>query len=473
MKIKDKWHIILLVVIFCFGLFFRIYRLDYLGLWLDEGFTWREIQKTIEQIINVFTVRGSEPPLYFLIMHCWIKLFGDSEFSLRLPSAIFGSISILLMYKVATLMFDTRVGLTSVLILSLSTFHIGYAQEARSYTLVSLLTLLSVYFFISLIRNTTRTNFVGYIVSTVLLLYNHYYCCFVLIAQNIHMGLLYILQKETPLKIERWIFSQVGIIILFTPWINNVAKILVKVEQEGLWIPKPSIYSLRETFLTYSGFGNFSEILFIIFTIFLFFSIISHLEKKDSRIYFLLVWFLIPIVLPYIISLVSTPIYHTRYTIPSSLAFYILVAQGMSTISSKHIKLAMVCLVIILSLVSLHDYYTYNKKEEWRELATFLNRNSTKEDLILVYPPWFLNSIFKYYFKKAEVASESYPACSNSNREVCRDRINLYLSNYKRIWLVLSHVSQRDLDVIANELQRYYTILDVKEFLGVLVISFR
>lgn len=127
-------------------------------------------------------------PTYYLIMHYWVSLFADSEFSLRFPSALAGLLAVLAMYKVGSLLFGRGVGLTASLILALSPFHIQYSQEARVYSLMALLALVSFYCFVKVLRERKRAAQTGYVLSTLALMYSHVYGLFIVLAQNLYLA---------------------------------------------------------------------------------------------------------------------------------------------------------------------------------------------------------------------------------------------------------------------------------------------
>ncbi len=74
----------------------RLTGLDAKPLWLDETLSWRlqslPLGLLLERTGSAATVH---PPLYFVILHVWTPCFGDSHFALRLPSALFGVLSVL------------------------------------------------------------------------------------------------------------------------------------------------------------------------------------------------------------------------------------------------------------------------------------------------------------------------------------------------------------------------------------------
>ena len=211
MKLIRNELILILAILFV-GLFFRIYGLGNESIWLDEGFSIRLSNLNLFHIVEE-TSRDVHPPLYYIILHYWINLFGDSEFSTRFLSVIFGFFAIFMIYKIGSLIFCKDVGVLSSLLLGLSVFHIQYSQEVRSYSLMSLLTLLSFYFFIRLLDKRSLTVLTGYVISSLLLLYTHFFGFFIIIAQNIYFLTLFLLSKnDYKLNLRRWILLQIILI---------------------------------------------------------------------------------------------------------------------------------------------------------------------------------------------------------------------------------------------------------------------
>jgi hypothetical protein len=76
--------------------------------------------------------------------------------------------------------------------------------------------------------------------------------------------------------------------------------------------------------------------------------------QDPTKVYFLVVWVLATILIPFVISLgVSNPIYDPRYTIAASVAFYLLVAKGISNINGRYTKLAVIGIIVVLSVANL------------------------------------------------------------------------------------------------------------------------
>lgn len=179
MNQKKYWIIAILFL----GFLLRLYKISYQSIWLDEALSVYYSQQTLTHIINL---KGNTPPLYYLLLNIWIHIMGSSEFSIRLLSVFFGTLSVFMMYLLGARMFNNKVGIYSALLLALSPVHIYYAQEARSYSLLFLLTLLSMYFYLKLRGGFSKRFIYGYVVSSVLLIYSHHSGILILLAQNIH-----------------------------------------------------------------------------------------------------------------------------------------------------------------------------------------------------------------------------------------------------------------------------------------------
>jgi mannosyltransferase len=61
---------------------------------------------------------GSQPPLYFLILHFARWIFGDSEWALNLPSVIAGWLGIPAIYLLGKKLYSEREGIMTALFLA-------------------------------------------------------------------------------------------------------------------------------------------------------------------------------------------------------------------------------------------------------------------------------------------------------------------------------------------------------------------
>ena len=111
----------------------RLFHLDDMSLWIDEVFTWELVApgrglEFVEQILAAY-----QGPLYHAAAWPLVRL-ADTEFMLRLPAAIAGTLAVPLLGFLAARLWDRTTGRLAALLLALSPFGVWYAQEARGYS---------------------------------------------------------------------------------------------------------------------------------------------------------------------------------------------------------------------------------------------------------------------------------------------------------------------------------------------------
>jgi hypothetical protein len=108
--------------------------------WIDEGIAVGIASHPFLDIPGVLRLDGS-PPLYYLLLHVWMSVFGDGQATTHVLSLGFSLLAIPVAYWAATGVFGRRAGLFGAALAATSPFLTYYAQETRMYALVSLLAL--------------------------------------------------------------------------------------------------------------------------------------------------------------------------------------------------------------------------------------------------------------------------------------------------------------------------------------------
>lgn len=435
--LKDNYLIILIVIL---GAVLRFYGLGREGIWYDEAVSVAVSKLGFKDIIKwVFdNTAETNPPFYYMLLSLWTPLLGDSEAVSRIPSAIFGSLSIIAIYAVGRLLYNKRTGLVAALILAVSAFHLKYAQEARGYTLMVCLILVSYYSFLRLTIRRSTLYAAVYIISTALLVYTHYYGTMIILAQNIFCFTLLLKRRKIgAVSPGGWIRLQVFTGLVLLPGLIFLAVIALKI-QKGFWVPDPSSEVIWQYFRIYAG-SIYLLIVFLAFTLYSAASLRkgkSPKEKKSTesaaeepaspvglsegeKLFMLLVWMTVPILVPYLISLVSSPILIFRYTIGASLAFYLLASKGIGNMNNRWLITAAVGLILALSGFSISGYYNSVYKHQWRELMTYIETNAVPGDIIVV-SPIYESVTAEYYHKREDLKiiplGKKFPTFENLGR---------------------------------------------------------
>ena len=403
--------------------FLRFYQLGTESLWNDEGVSLRfasmEETRIVKQSEDDFNY-----PTYYLILHYWVALFGDSDFSLRVPSALAGVLAVLAMYKMGSLLFGRATGIMASLILALSPFHIEYSQEARVYNFMSLLALLSFYFFIKVLNERKLATQAGYVLSTSVLMYSHIYGLFIVLAQNIYVATKFLgrvlrLRGGSRPALGEWVGLQALLFVLFIPGLVLLVGWL-SIPGRHERISSPSWDWIYDRVLVdYSG----SPLLLIVLLAFSLLAAVALVRSgAASKLYLLLCWLLTPVALPIAISSFSTPIFGPRYGIAGSLALYLLTAKGVEAASdafsrtstrwvpwaskARTVWVIVAATVIVLFGRELYSYFNTVDKPQWREVAQYVDAHAHTNDLVLLEGRRVDEELFDRYSERTDIETE-------------------------------------------------------------------
>lgn len=245
------------------------------AIWIDEWWTTHYIgsapNNALDGPIAVIErlsdnrIHENNPVGYYVVMHLWYRVVGESDFALRLFSALCTMLSVSLMFQLGRAVGGMRLGLISAAVLGLSAFFLNYGHEMRMYALAVVWSTLGLLAYWRFMRS-KHTLFLWALVlmvSAAALLYTHY-------SNALLIGLLGLVHLFARPKNRRWwlaVCFAVGSILLFAPHLTITLSIfdrfVEKVSTEDV-IPA-GIWSLPEVLrMTIMGFVNEQAILLIL-----------------------------------------------------------------------------------------------------------------------------------------------------------------------------------------------------------------
>ena len=121
----------------------RFYGIGHQGFWFDEANTAQLVRFSPGKMLGLIPDSESTPPLYYCVVWVWARVFGYGEAGLRSLSALCGVLAVPVAYLAATRLLDRRAGLIAAALTACNPLLIWYSQEARSYSMLVLLTGLS------------------------------------------------------------------------------------------------------------------------------------------------------------------------------------------------------------------------------------------------------------------------------------------------------------------------------------------
>jgi len=381
------------VFLFLLNIWLKCLHLTAAAIGHDEPFSIYHAQLNINTLLEQLN-NYNNPPLFEIILHFWIKLFGISPLSVRLLPAIFASLCPVLLYYFAKRNFSLRVGIISSLLLTFSDLLLYYSHDCRVYSLFTLLSLLSVYYYLEVINGTKRMLWeqILFISTSTLLIYAHYFGFFVLFFQGAH---LLFLQRKQLLKMS---INYLAVLVLYLPCIfNMIARLGVSIK--GTWLGPPS--GIESLYNMLWAFSNAPVVTVIGMAILLFALIKSIINKgylrleENSVTVLILFWFLIPFLGMFFISY-WVPMYISRYLIFILPAYYILLVLGVETL----VKKAIYCNIILAGLVlafAFTNKLNPDKKQPVFEVMNNIKSYKDNNTLVVIGSYDFIPTIAYHY----------------------------------------------------------------------------
>jgi mannosyltransferase len=427
-------------------------RLPKLGgrpIWIDEAYSVLVAWKGPAGILDALTRDGS-PPLFYLVLHAWVKLFGSSALAVRLLPAIFGLMGVLAVFWLARALLPSRprAAIIAGMMTAISPLHIYYSQQCRMYSLAFLVAVLSLFTSWRILSGDRRKDIAVHGLVLALGLYIHNYFLFV-----VPVAPLAALASCRGSARRRAALRSAGAVavavLLYAPWIP----ILLAQGRSGVdsWIPRfwsatpPAAALLRSieamgvggVYPTYlQHMASIREVLPLGWGWVLVRVVEAALgiglllagtrraggsrEKVGGRA-LVLSHLLIPTVAPILISFTIKPIYLVgRYEMVALPAFMLLAAAGLDSIVSDPARSrralgvaaaaawlagAGLCAAAVLSAPT---------TDPERSVAEVLRDNGTAEDVIIL--PGYVYTPIDYHLTRWRVPSARIPFPSEVGR---------------------------------------------------------
>jgi mannosyltransferase len=154
------------------ALFLRFYvRSD---LWLDEALSVNIAKLPLTRIPGALRHDGS-PPLYYVLLHFWMRIFGQSDFAVRFLSGLASVAALPAAAAAGRRLAGRRGAIAALMVLATSPFAIGYATSARMYSFMMLWTLIGVLVLVRALEEPTSRRLIPVGVLTAVIIYTHYW----------------------------------------------------------------------------------------------------------------------------------------------------------------------------------------------------------------------------------------------------------------------------------------------------------
>jgi len=456
------------------------------SIWLDEATSISIAKLPWEGFWERLSSRDLNQGLYYFLLRFWVIL-GESESVVRALSALFAIASIPVLYALAKRMFGVRAGLITSLLISVNAFFIEYAQEARGYSLVFFLVVLSSYLFVLVTENFSNKKMVcGYIAVSALAVYAHFFAALVLIAQTLSVPFL----PSNKIRARQLLLTNLAIATLSIP---IALFILTKDSGQISWIPKPSISLLKGLFTDLSGdAGQLGRItsFYLLACIISFTHALSTFFRTGRsidtwRYAFISFWLIVPIGISFIFSF-TKPVFINKYLIVSLPGLVLLAGVGVSLIEDKYCYFILLILLLFFSCRSVISDYYPKEKENYKDSASYVVTHAKRGDGILFYPKYIYKP-FEYYLNRLNTPLDLLDRHYSSKLGHHRDTEDRYPDltipyleslkyKYEQIWIILRHENNSEIGTVSrnivNTVNTHFQLKQEKNYYNVRVLQF-
>ncbi|MBI1287838.1 MAG: hypothetical protein GC178_09685 [Flavobacteriales bacterium] len=242
-----------LAVLFVINLISGIIAVTNTPIGLDEPFSIFHAQASVGEIIAELQ-KGNNPPLYEMVLHYWIDLFGIGQVSVRMPSLIFSILTVFGVFYLIRLIADVWNALSVAIMYSLCNYFIYISHEARAYALFWFLMVLSFNLVLRLMRseNLRPVSLVlALAVVNILMLYTHYFAIPIVLMQFAVISFMY----GRPFARLKWLLLAFGVqFVGFIPSLSVFVGRFSDSASNGTWIkPVENLGHLHEVIFWFSN----------------------------------------------------------------------------------------------------------------------------------------------------------------------------------------------------------------------------
>ncbi len=232
-------------------IFVRAWNLTTFCLDSDEVFSITSARLSLDRLMPALVYDLVHPPLSYLLLKAWIAIGGTSLLWVRLLPFTLSAAALAPLFLIfRKLALSQPARMLSLALIAVNDYQVFHARYVRSYSLLFLLSLISLYLFLEWLEEGGGRKLGALILANILLVYAHYYGWTIVLAEAAAVALW-----ARP-RLKRFLLAAATVAAAFVPWL--VAALESVVARGGLrqnlgWIQRPG---LRDLLWFYAGLSG-------------------------------------------------------------------------------------------------------------------------------------------------------------------------------------------------------------------------
>ncbi|MCB0793614.1 MAG: hypothetical protein KDB88_02660 [Flavobacteriales bacterium] len=349
----------------------------------DEPFTVFQAHRSLTALWEMLRSENN-PPLYFLLIKCWLPVAGHDAAWLRLPSAMASALTVWPLFLTAARMGNMRIGWTAALLFTFSSFEQGFAHEVRAYSLLQLLGAATIW---QVVRHalgaahqaTIGARTIGWaILLNIMLVYTHFFGWLIIGIQALAVLLLPSLHPARRMFLKVFLATCLSYLPYGLIFLERATSSI----GQGTWLTVPEPEEMYNMVWRFSN----APVTAVVFLGVAVLTVARSRTRSDG--YMLgLIWGLLPLPLLFLVSQ-WVPVFLDRYLSFAAPGFFMLVSFALNNAFSwtwARIALPMA------GILGMAITFSPDRPSEYQpSLVVAVSQTMAKQDgQVLIVPHWY------------------------------------------------------------------------------------
>lgn len=343
--------------------------------------------QSFAKLISAAVQDRTHPPLYYILLHSWIGIFGPSEMAVRSLSIIFSGVLILVLYGLLRRFMDRGMAYGLLLLVALSPFFVYFGEEIRPYSLIALAATVNLLFFVRMLERPQSRETIGiWALSCTLLLYCEYMSMLIILFE-IALGFI-LLRAERRVVL----YSGSAGIALFFPWLIPV---LVYPLLRGSyafanisWIARPTFTDFCRFYVSVLGDGpgirwqnGLLALLVFLLAAYMVYRFLSQKPFDARHAIILLVAFGVPLIVYEVSIRGPVSIFLSRQLIAAAIAYIVVIGLCLSVLP-RTLAAAILLVLVFWAALSLPQGFPKYMNPPWRNIASLIDTHFGSQTVV-------------------------------------------------------------------------------------------
>jgi len=440
----------------------RLFGLGQQELRGDEAFSFVTAMHPWRDIIPVL-LRLGEPhsPLHYLLLPLSISALGVSEFGMRLPSALLGTLTVPIAWSIGRLTGDARRAIWLAAFAACSQALVWIGQDLRTqYTLAVLLTAAAALLLLQMSRQPHWLGWAAYGVCCALSVYGFYYAAFAYLG---HIAFV-VWHPQRRRLLPQFGLGVALALALFAPWlVATWSSLLASGQLSDPSAPRLARFVVSSTAYLTAGEAwprTWTRWLGVV-TLPLFALGLRALRRQDRAVHAMALTTVIATVLVAFLLQFLRATYEPRYLLGAAISWWLILVAGAESLldhsrpAQRWLGVLVLTALLGLNLVSIYRYRAdpdYGRTSGYREAAAHVAAQAKAGDVFVTNTP---DPCWDYYLRALDMPRVMVPQRAGDDQEEIIARLQGLGEQYDRLWFVPQPGSSWDSEGVASHWLEY------------------